>query len=163
MVEEQKTQNEAGSNDQDVIEVLLSKVEENQDTLISFMDLFQKLKDAGLIDVMMEVSNDFAPSDIEFLEKFFTEKELISAILKVGNDLISILYALAEERTSDVVKAISFNLPGVTAGFVEGVKNPQTFSALKLMSLLKDPDVSALITGMVNAIKVITSSVKKVQ
>ncbi|MGC8608810.1 MAG: DUF1641 domain-containing protein [Thermoplasmata archaeon] len=163
MVEEQKTQNESEPKDEDVIEVLLSKVEDNQDTLMSLMDLFQKLKDAGLVDVLLEVSNDFAPSDIEFLEKFFTEKELIAAILKVGNDLISVLYALAEERTSDVVKAISFNLPGVTSGFVEGVKNPQTFSALKLMSLLKDPDVSALMTGMINAIKVIVSSVKKVQ
>ena len=77
--------------------------------------------------------------------------------------MMGLLYGLGEEKTADLVKAISFNLPGVAEEFVEGVKNPQPLSALKLMALLKDPDVSAFITGLINALKVIVSSVKKVQ
>ncbi|WP_048162148.1 DUF1641 domain-containing protein [Thermoplasma acidophilum] len=151
------------AEDQDDIEALLNKIVENKDTIVAFMDLLSKMKEAGIIDVFMGIAKDYAPTDIEFLAKFFTEKELTEALLKVGNSMMGLLYGLGEERTSDLVKAISFNLPGVTEEFVNGVKNPQPLSALKLMALLKDPDVSAFITGLINALKVVVSSVKKVQ
>ncbi|BAB60600.1 TVG1507900 [Thermoplasma volcanium GSS1] len=164
MVEQkQEQQAQVPQEDQDDLEVLLNKVVENKDTIVSLMDLLEKMKEAGIIDVFMSIAKDYTPTDVEFLAKFFTERELTEALLKVGNSMMGLLYGLAGERTSDVIKAVSFNLQGVTDGLVDGIKNPQSFSALKLMALLKDPDISALITGLVNAAKVLVSSIKKVQ
>ena len=147
----------------DDIEILMDRIAENMDTLIAFMDILTKMKEAGAIDVLTDVAKDYTPTDIEFLAKFFTEKELMEAAMKVGNSMMGVLYGLGEERTSDLLRALSFNLPGITDGFVDGVRNPRQLSVLKLMSLVKDPDISAFITGLINALKIVVSSTKKVQ
>ena len=84
MVEKEEVQgNMQPAEDQDDIEALLNKMVENKDTIIAFMDLLSKMKEAGIIDVFMGIAKDYAPTDIEFLAKFFTEKELTEALLKV--------------------------------------------------------------------------------
>ncbi len=148
---------------QDNIDALLDRIIENSDTVIAFMDILTKMKEAGAIDILMDVAKDYTPTDVEFLAKFFTERELMEAVMKVGNSMMGVLYGLGEERTSDLLKALSFNLPGITDGFVDGVKNPRQLSVLKLLSLLKDPDISAFITGLINALRIVVSSTKKVQ
>lgn len=146
----------------DDLNVIMQKVAENKDTIVSFLDLLNKLKDAGLVDLFINTTKDYTPTDINFLTKFFSEKEMIETIFKFGNSMLGLLYGLSGERTSDLLKSISFNIPGITDGMVEGVKNPEKLSTVKLYEILKNPDVSAFTTGILNALSVIVSSIRKV-
>ncbi len=166
MIEEKKETDKndtVNSGKDDKLDIILDRLTENKDAIISLANLLDKMKQAGLVDVLDKINKDYTPTDMEFLVKFFSEKELIAALLKVGDGMMGLLYGLSDTRTSDVFKAISFNLQGITDGVVDGVKNPMQFSMLKLLSLLKDPDVSALITGLLNAVRVIVPSIRKVQ
>lgn len=154
-----KNQDESKNDD---LNIIIEKVTENKDSIISFLDLLNKMQDAGLVDLFVNTTKDYTPTDIDFLVKFFSEKEMIETIFKFGNSMIGLLYGLSGERTSDLIKSISFNLSGVTDGFVDGVKNPEKLSTIKLYEMLKDPDISAFATGILNALSVIVSSTRKV-
>lgn len=146
----------------DDLEPLLVELLDNKDVLISLMNVVKRLRDAGIINLFDNISRDYMPTDVEFLGKFFTSKEFTYGFLKTANTLVSVMHALSNEKTSDMVKAIMFDAEGITDSMVSGAKNPQQMSLLKMYSMIKDPDIASGFTAVMNALKVVGQSLRKV-
>ena len=75
---------------------------------------------------------------------------------------MSILHALSDERTSDLMKAIMFNMSDATDGMIEAAKNQDKISMMKLYSKVKDPDIAAGMSVMSSFLKFMGTVMKKV-
>ncbi|MEM0155230.1 MAG: DUF1641 domain-containing protein [Thermoplasmataceae archaeon] len=150
------------TDNEDSLEPLIKDLLANADLIESLLTLLKKMKQAGLVELLNSVSSGYVPTDIEFMGKFFSSKELIYGMLKSANTAVSLIHALSDERTSDMVKAIMYNLPDATESMVDAAKNPDRLSALKLMSMLKDPEVAAGMSVMFSFLKFLGSAIKKV-
>ena len=146
----------------DDLEPLLVEVLENKEVFESLMNILKRLKDAGIISLMDNVSRDYMTTDVEFLGKFFTSKEFSVGLIKTGNLLIGAMHALSNEKTSDTLKAVLFNEAGITDTMLNGAKNPEQMSLLKMYSMIKDPEVASGLTAVLNALKFIGQVLKTV-
>lgn len=147
----------------DDLEPLLVDVLENKEVFESLMNILKRLKEAGIINLMDNVSKDYMPTDVEFLGKFFTSKEFSIGMIKTGNLLIGAMHALSNEKTSDALKAVLFNAEGITDTMLDGAKNPEPMSLFKMYSMIKDPEVASGLTAVLNALKFIGQVLKTVE
>ncbi len=137
----------------DEMEELLAKVMDNADVLKSFVDALEKLKSAGILDLMTGVVNDYVPTDVDFLGKFFSSKEFTVSLMKTLNVLISIMGAMGTEKNSDLIKGIMFNFENITDNVQDAVNDPKKYSPMKLRNLLYDPDVMLSMSVMISVLK----------
>ncbi|OWP56083.1 MAG: hypothetical protein B2I17_08155 [Thermoplasmatales archaeon B_DKE] len=126
------------------------------------LNIMKRLKEAGIVNLANNIANDYLPTDVEFLAKFFASKELVYGMLKSANTAVSLIHALSDERTSDLVKAVMFNMPDAAEGMVEAAKTQDRMSMMKLYSMMKDPDVAAGISVMFSFLKFLGTVMKKV-
>lgn len=148
--------------EQDDLEPLIKGLLENTDAFAPMLRLFTKLRNSGLLDVMENISGEFLPSDIEFLSTFLTSRDFLYGLVKTINVVSALSHAMSSEKGSDTVKAILYNSDDIWDGMVTGAKNPEATSLLRLYSMVKDPDISAGLTAMLNALKAVGSALKKV-
>lgn len=137
----------------DEMETLLVKVMENADVIKSLVDALEKLKSAGIVDLMTGMVNDYVPTDVDFLGKFFSSKEFTVSLMKTMNVLISVMGAMASEKNSDMIKGLMFNFENITDNVQDAVHNPKKYSPLKLGNILKDEDVMVSVSAMVALMK----------
>lgn len=64
---------------------------------------------------------------------------------------------------SDLIKGISFNSTGIAQSMVDGASSAQPLSILKLMSMLKDPEIAAGLMALMNMLKVLGTVFKKLK
>lgn len=150
-------------DDGDDLEPLIMELMDSKDAIQSMLVMFRKLKQAGIVDLLDQLSVDYIPSDIEFIGKFFSSREFMTGVLKSANSVLGIMYALSRETTSDVLKAVMFDSDGLVDAMVDGAKNPERFSMMKLLAMMKDPEISAGLTAMLNMLKELGKSLQKVQ
>ena len=148
--------------EQDDLEPLIKGLLDNTDAFGPMLGLFSKLKNSGMLETLENLSGEFLPSDIEFLSTFLTSKDFVYGLVKTVNVVSSIAHAMSNEKASDVVKAIMYNSDDIWDGMVSGAKNPEATSLLKLYAMIKDPDISAGLTAVLNALKAMGSALKKV-
>lgn len=149
-------------DNEDRLEPLIKDLLSDTELIEALLNILKRMKEAGIVDLFNNIANDYLPTDIEFLGKFFASKELVYGMLKSANTGVSLIHAFSDERTSDLVKAIMYNLPEATESMVDAAKNPDRLSALKLMSMLKDPEIAAGMSVMFSFLKFLGSAMKKV-
>ncbi len=125
----------------DEMEELLVKVMDNADVIKSLMGAIDKLKSAGILDLMTGLVNDYLPTDVDFLGKFFSSKEFTVSLMKTLNVLISVMGAMGSEKNSDMIKGLMFNMENITDNVHDAVENPKKYSPLKLKNLMGDEDI----------------------
>ncbi len=152
----------SSGNDQDDLEPLIEGLIENRDSFEALLNLFGKVKDSGLISALENLSSEFLPSDIEFLSSFMTSRDFLYGFVKTMNVVSALSHSLSSEKASDAIKAILFNSDELWDGMVDGAKNPEATSLLRLYAMLKDPDISAGLTAALYALKAIGSALRKV-
>ncbi|WP_075057597.1 DUF1641 domain-containing protein [Thermogymnomonas acidicola] len=104
------------------------------------LNFFAKLKKAGVLDMMEGLSEDYLPTDIEFIVRFFSSKEFSTALIKGANVLMSLLHALSNETVGDSIKTIAYNSENIWDAMVSGgAKNPINIGMLRLMAILRIP------------------------
>ncbi len=146
----------------DDLEPLIKGLLDNADAFGPMMNLFSKLKNSGLLQAMENMSGEFLPSDIEFLSSFLTSKDFLYGLVKMVNVVSAVAHAMSSEKGSDTIKAILYNSDEIWDGMVSGAKNPEATSLLRLYAMVKDPDISAGLTAVLNALKAMGSALKKV-
>jgi len=146
----------------DKLEPLIREMLEDSDFLEAMLNIMKRLKEAGIVNLANNIANDYLPTDVEFLGKFFASKELVYGMLKSANTAVSLIHALSDERTSDLVKAVMFNMPDAAEGMVEAAKTQDRMSMMKLYSMMKDPEVAAGISVMFSFLKFLGTVMKKV-
>ena len=50
----------------DPMEKIIEKVADNSDALLTLLDILEKLKEAGIIKLLSDVSQSYLPTDVEF-------------------------------------------------------------------------------------------------
>lgn len=152
----------SSGNDQDDLEPLIEGLIENRDSFEALLNFFGKVKDSGLISALENLSSEFLPSDIEFLSSFMTSRDFLYGFVKTMNVVSALSHSLSSEKASDAIKAILFNSDELWDGMVDGAKNPEATSLLRLYAMLKDPDISAGLTAALYALKAVGSALRKV-
>ena len=136
-------------------------IKENADVVMAFMKLLEKLKGAGIVDALTSINENVIPDNLDFFAKAFTSKDSMETFARSGNTLFALLFMLSNRKMADVVKAIAFNSQGIAESMEDGASKPQALSALKLLAMLKDPEVSSGINAMMNGLKVLGSILQK--
>ena len=126
----------------DATETVLSRIEKNAEVIDSLLEILEKLQDAGIVDLMKSVSNNYLPTDVDFFGKFFSSKEFTIALMKTMNVSISIMGAMASEKNSDLIKGFMFNFETITDNVQEAVHNPKKYSP-KIRKFIMDEDYKA--------------------
>lgn len=137
----------------DEMEGLLVSVMENADVIKSLLSALEKLKSAGIVNLMTGVVNDYVPTDVDFFGKFFSSKEFTVSMLKTMNVLVSVMGAMASEKNSDLIKGIMFNFENITDHVQDAVHNPKKYSPLKIRKLLSDEDTRVALAAMIAFLK----------
>ncbi|MCL4444546.1 MAG: DUF1641 domain-containing protein [Candidatus Thermoplasmatota archaeon] len=147
---------------EDRLEPLIREILEDSDFLEAMLNILKKMKEAGIVNLANNIANDYLPTDIEFLGKFFASKELVYGALKSANTAVSVIHALSDERTSDLVKAVMFNMPDAADGMITAAKTQDKISMMKIYSMMKDPEIAAGISVMFSFLKFLGAVMKKV-
>ncbi|MHB1650105.1 MAG: helical membrane plugin domain-containing protein [Thermoplasmataceae archaeon] len=150
-------------NDMDKLEPVLRELLDDRDFLESLVNIIRHMKGAGIVDLVNNISTDYLPTDIEFLGKFFSSKEFVYGSLKTAISLVSVLYAFSDEKTSDLFKAIMYNLPSATEEIITSSKQTGRMSVRKLLSRMKDPEIGAGMEIAFTLLKFLGSVSKKVE
>jgi uncharacterized protein YjgD (DUF1641 family) len=146
----------------DPMEKIIEKVADNSDALLTLLDILEKLKEAGIIKLLSDVSQSYLPTDVEFFGKFISSKEFANGIMKTGNVLLALLFALSDERTTDTIKAILFNLPDISKDLVDTIGSGKKQTLVGMYSSIKnDQDLFLGLTASMKAMSRITKSIKK--
>ncbi len=130
------------TDEKDKLEEIITEVVDNSDVLLSFLPLLKRLKEAGILNLFADISKDYMPTDIEFLGHFFSSREFTYSILKSANLMLSVLYAMADEKVSDTVKNLMFNMRGIMDGISESQKDESPLSLLDIYRLSKDKNAA---------------------
>ena len=123
-------------------ETILSKIENNAEVIESLLEILEKLQDAGIVDLMKSVSNNYLPTDVDFFGKFFSSKEFTIALMKTMNVLVSVMGAMGSEKNSDLIKGFMFNFETITDNVQEAVHNQKKYSP-KIRKFIMDDDYKA--------------------
>lgn len=150
-------------DDEDDLEPLIREFVESKDAIQSMLVMFRKLKQAGIVDFIDQISGDYLPSDVEFVGKFFSSREFTTGVLKSANTLLGLMYALSRDTTSDTLKALLFDSEGMVDSMVTGAKNPERLSMMRLFAMTKDPEIASGLTAVLNLLKELGKSLQKVQ
>ena len=126
------------SDEKDKFDTLIQELLDNSDIVFSLLPLLKRLKEAGIIDLFAGITKDYVPTDVEFLGHFFSSREFTYSILKSANLVLSLLYALSDEKVSDTVKNVMFNLRGIIDGVSESQKDNSPLSIIDLYRLSRD-------------------------
>lgn len=138
---------------EDAMENLMVKLVENADVIESLVGILEKLKSAGILDLLTGVANDYLPTDVDFLGKFFSSKEFMVSLMKTLNVLISVMGAMGSEKNSDLIKGVMFNFEGITENVQDAVQNPKKYSPMKLGRIMTDQDIMLSVSAMVALLK----------
>ncbi len=136
----------------DPMDTLIVDLAENLDVLESMMSIMKKLKEAGMIDLMGHLSENYMPTDIEFFGKFFTSREFSVSLLKTLNVLIAVMFAVSDEKNSDMLKTIMFNSPGISDSIKAYTTTSSKLSILDVYEKMKNPDVVAGLNAMLGVL-----------
>ncbi len=139
--------------EKDEMEELLVKVVDNADVIKSLMGAVDKLKAAGILDLMTGLINDYLPTDVDFLGKFFSSKEFTLSMMKTLNVLISVMGAMGSEKNSDMIKGLMFNMENITDNIHDAIEDPKKYSPLKLRNLMGDEDIMLSMSVMMALMK----------
>ncbi|MEM0133172.1 MULTISPECIES: DUF1641 domain-containing protein [Acidiplasma] len=149
--------------DETDMQKIMSELEKNKDVLDAFSRLIEKLKGAGLVQALDYITENVIPDNLDFFAKSFTSPDFTDVVAKSGNTIFSLLYMLSNPEMSDIIKGISFNSTGIAQSMVDGASSAQPLSILKLMSMLKDPEIAAGLMALMNMLKVLGTVFKKLK
>lgn len=137
----------------DEMEKLLVKLMDNADVIQSMLEVLEKLKSAGILDLMSHLANDYLPTDVDFLGKFFSSKEFTMSLIKTLNVLTSVMGAMGSEKNSDMIKGFMYNLENVTDNVQDAVNNPKRYSPMKIGKILSDEDIMLSVSALISVLK----------
>ncbi|MCL4340624.1 MAG: hypothetical protein M1431_00790 [Candidatus Thermoplasmatota archaeon] len=156
----EKEQN--GDEPVDEMELVIGKIGKEAESILSMLEILEKLEQAGIIKLLKNISRSYLPTDVEFFGKFVSSKEFANGIMKLANTLVPVLYALSDERTSDIVKAILYNMPDISKDIVDTVTSGKKQTMLTMYSEIKNErDFFNLITALLKALSRISKSIKE--
>ncbi|MHB8361750.1 MAG: helical membrane plugin domain-containing protein [Thermoplasmataceae archaeon] len=140
---------------------LIDQLAENSDTLSSFMSMLARLKEAGIINMLDNITRDYMPTDVEFFAHMFSSREFTFAGLKSANVMLSVMHAMADEGVSDMIKLFMFNLGGIVDQASEAGNDHSKMKMMELLHTLKDPETASGMRALLSMVKSIGNLMEK--
>jgi uncharacterized protein YjgD (DUF1641 family) len=148
---------------EDKMETALKILLENQDDLLSLATILDTMGKSGMFKLIGDLAKDYLPSDPTSLIRIIGSESTMRSMGKLINVMPAFLNILQDERTNDIIKELAFNVDGLSETILDGAKNPERFGVMKLMSILKDPEVASGMTAMINVLKFLGKILRNVQ
>ncbi len=148
---------------EDKMETALKILLENQDDLLSLVTVLDTMGKSGMFKLIGDIVKDYFPSDPTYLVRIIGSESTMRSVGKLFNILPALLNMMQDERTNDIVKELAFNVDGLSETLLDGAKNPERFGVMKLMSILKDPEVASGMTALINVLKFLGKILRNVE
>lgn len=148
---------------EDKMETALKILLENQDDLLSLATVLDTMGKSGMFKLIGDIVKDYFPSDPTYLVRIIGSESTMRSVGKLFNILPALLNMMQDERTNDIVKELAFNVDGLSETLLDGAKNPERFGVMKLMSILKDPEVASGMTALINVLKFLGKILRNVE
>lgn len=148
---------------EDKMETALKILLENQDDLLSLATILDTMGKSGMFKLIGDIVKDYFPSDPTYLVRIIGSESTMRSVGKLFNILPALMNLMQDERTNDIVKELAFNVDGLSETLLDGAKNPERFGVMKLMSILKDPEVASGMTAMINVLKFLGKILRNVE
>jgi uncharacterized protein YjgD (DUF1641 family) len=148
---------------EDKMETALKILLENQDDLLSLATILDTMGKSGMFKLIGDIVKDYFPSDPTYLVRIIGSESTMRSVGKLFNILPALLNLMQDERTNDIVKELAFNVDGLSETLLDGAKNPERFGVMKLMSILKDPEVASGMTALINVLKFLGKILRNVE
>ncbi|MCL4326720.1 MAG: DUF1641 domain-containing protein [Candidatus Thermoplasmatota archaeon] len=148
---------------EDKMETALKILLENQDDLLSLATILDTMGKSGMFKLIGDIVKDYFPSDPTYLVRIIGSESTMRSVGKLFNILPALLNLMQDERTNDIVKEVAFNVDGLSETLLDGAKNPERFGVMKLMSILKDPEVASGMTALINVLKFLGKILRNVE
>ncbi len=145
------------------METALKILLENQDDLLSLATILDTMGKSGMLKLIGDLAKDYLPSDPTSLIRIIGSESTMRSMGKLINVMPAFLNIIQDERTNDIIKELAFNADGLSETILDGAKNPERFGVMKLMSILKDPEVASGMTAMINVLKFFGKILRNVQ
>jgi uncharacterized protein YjgD (DUF1641 family) len=136
-------------------------IKNNGEVIMAFMRTLEKLKGAGIVNALDYINENVMPDNIDFFARALTSNDFMETLAKSGNTIFSLLFMMSNREMGDMIKAVSFNAQGIAESMKDGAEKSQPLSVLKLMGMLKDPEVASGINALVYGLKVLGTVLKK--
>jgi uncharacterized protein YjgD (DUF1641 family) len=156
MVENEKTV------EKDQVEVALSDIMDDEESLVGILNVIKLLKDSGNLKVLEKLLREMLPGNTESFTSLLDKRELHLGGMSGVNAMVALMASLSGSTSQSALNAILYNSDEIWEAMIDGAKQPDSFSILRLMGMLKDPEVSAGLTALMNALKVLGNLLKKV-
>lgn len=143
---------ETKSTGNDAMEELLIMLMQNRDQLSGLIEVFKEALETGTLEHMIDLIGKFIPSNLEYLSKLVSSYNMKTGLYKTINIIPAIFAALSDEGTSDIIKALAYDAENISEAMIEGSRNPQKLTLMKLLALGRDPEFTAGATALINMI-----------
>ena len=148
--------------DKDQVEELIKDLAGNEKSLASLLGMLKSLNDSGSLKVIQNLMDELIPGNPEGIVQTLDTIEFHEGGINLASFLVAFMASLSDNVTKDSISTILYNSNELWSEMVEGAKKPDNLSLFGLLGLLKDPEVAAGITVVLNALRVIGKLLKKV-
>jgi Uncharacterized conserved protein len=149
-------------NETDKIEVALSGLMDDEETMLGILNMVKLMKESGNIELLEKLLTENMPSNSKALASLLDKREIHIGGISLINMLLALMASLSSNTAQGAINAILYNSEELWSSMVDGAKQPENFSLFRLMGMMKDPEVAAGLSAMLNALKTLGALLQKV-
>ncbi|MCL5888712.1 MAG: DUF1641 domain-containing protein [Candidatus Thermoplasmatota archaeon] len=153
---------ESEKNEKDQVEIALSELIGDDQALLGVLNLVKIFKDSGNIEVLEKILTENMPGNTKAYTSLLDKRELHLGSISMMNSLLAVMASVSGKTSQSALNLLLYNSEDVLLSMIEGAKQPENFSILRLMGMLKDPEIAAGLSAVLNALKTLGSLLKKV-
>ncbi|MHB1439316.1 MAG: DUF1641 domain-containing protein [Cuniculiplasma sp.] len=148
--------------EKDQIELALSELMEDDQTLLSVLNLVKIFKESGNLEVLEKLITENLPGNTKSFTSLLDKRELHLGGISLANVMLGLMASLSGKTSQSALNILLYNSDELWDSMIDGAKQPENFSILRLMGTLKDPEVAAGLSAMLNALKTLGKLLTKV-
>ena len=149
-------------NEKDQVEIALSELMGDDQTLLGVLNLVKMFKDSGNLEVLEKLLTENMPGNTKAYTSLIDKREFHMGGISLANALVALMASVSGKTSQSVLNVLLYNSEDIWDSMIDGAKQPENFSLLRLMGMLKDPEVAAGLSAVMNALKTLGSLLKKV-
>ncbi|MCL5786358.1 MAG: DUF1641 domain-containing protein [Candidatus Thermoplasmatota archaeon] len=146
----------------DLTEEALSILLSNGEALLSIARVVDRLAKAGIPQLIEKIAENSMPSDPDTFLEPLKRSDMVYDLSKGLNILPALMHAISDETGSDAIKSVLYDSDILFDEMVSGAKSPNRFTLMRLLAILKDEEVAAGLTSLINAIKFLGRAFRRV-
>jgi uncharacterized protein YjgD (DUF1641 family) len=150
------------NNENEQVEMAIRELMDDDKTILALLNLIKVLKNSGDLESIQKLAEQFIPGNPVTIVQTADQPEFHKGGINLINLIVALMASLSNKTSQESLSTILYNSDELWESMVEGAKKPENFSLLRLMGVLKDPEIASGLTAVLNALKVLGSMLKRV-